>query len=145
MRLGSYYRAQILKLFDIKANGNRVLDVGCYDGYWLSTQKAKNKYALDIDVVKSYRNINYIKASALKIPFKSNYFDQVFAFDVLEHIESNEVLDLLLKINKLGTTVMLATHASELVNKIKKRVITLEKGQIILEQQDRMHRGQRCR
>ncbi len=46
-----------------------------------------------------------------------------------------EVLDLLLKINKLGTTVLLATHAAELVNKINKRVITIEGGQITLEQQ----------
>lgn len=46
-----------------------------------------------------------------------------------------EVLDLLLKINKLGTTVILATHAAELVNKIAKRVITIEGGQITLEQQ----------
>ena len=53
----------------------------------------------------------------------------------LDEINANEVLDLLLKINKLGTTVMLATHAADLVNKIKKRVITLEGGQIVIEQE----------
>jgi cell division transport system ATP-binding protein len=53
----------------------------------------------------------------------------------LDEVNAEEVLDLLLKINQLGTTVILATHASDLVNKIKKRVITLEGGQITMEQE----------
>jgi cell division transport system ATP-binding protein len=48
----------------------------------------------------------------------------------LDEINSNEILDLLHKINQLGTTVILATHARDLVNKIQKRVITLEKGRV---------------
>ncbi len=53
----------------------------------------------------------------------------------LDEVNANEVLDLLTKINKLGTTVILATHAADLVNKINKRVVTIEGGQITLEQQ----------
>jgi cell division transport system ATP-binding protein len=53
----------------------------------------------------------------------------------LDEINAGEILDLLLKINKLGTTVMLATHASEIVNKIQKRVVTIESGKIIREQE----------
>ena len=53
----------------------------------------------------------------------------------LDEVNANEVLDLLLKINQLGTTVILATHASDLVNKIKKRVITIEGGRITMEQE----------
>ena len=52
----------------------------------------------------------------------------------LDEVNANEVVDLLLKINQLGTTVVLATHAADLVNKIKKRVITIEGGKITLEQ-----------
>lgn len=52
----------------------------------------------------------------------------------LDEVNANEVLDLLLKINKLGTTVILATHAADLVNKIGKRVLTIEGGQITIEQ-----------
>jgi cell division transport system ATP-binding protein len=52
----------------------------------------------------------------------------------LDSINAWEILELLLKINKNGTTVILATHAKELVNTIKKRVITIEKGQIIYDQ-----------
>ena len=53
----------------------------------------------------------------------------------LDEVNSNEVLDLLLKINRMGTTVMLATHAADLVNKINRRVITLEEGHISMEQE----------
>ena len=49
----------------------------------------------------------------------------------LDKVNAMEILDLLQKINDLGTTVILATHASELVNKIKKRVIVLEEGKIV--------------
>lgn len=52
----------------------------------------------------------------------------------LDEVNANEVLDLLMKINKLGTTVILATHAADLVNKIGKRVLTIEGGQITIEQ-----------
>jgi len=53
----------------------------------------------------------------------------------LDEVNAAEVIDLLLKINELGTTVILATQASDLLNKIKRRVITIEGGQVTLEQQ----------
>lgn len=49
----------------------------------------------------------------------------------LDSINAMEILNLLKKINELGTTVLLATHAKELVDKMKKRVVVLEKGEII--------------
>jgi len=52
----------------------------------------------------------------------------------LDEINANEVIELLLKINELGTTVILATHAADLVNKIKRRVITIEGGKVTKEQ-----------
>jgi cell division transport system ATP-binding protein len=54
----------------------------------------------------------------------------------LDEVNSDEVLDLLMKINSLGTTVILATHAADLVNKVKKRVITIESGKITIEQKE---------
>lgn len=53
----------------------------------------------------------------------------------LDEINSFEILDLLRKINDLGTTVILATHARDLVNKIQKRVVTMENGRVTLEQE----------
>jgi len=53
----------------------------------------------------------------------------------LDEVNAAEVVNLLLKINQLGTTVILATHAADLVNKIKKRVITIEGGEITFQQE----------
>lgn len=53
----------------------------------------------------------------------------------LDEVNAKEVIDLLLKINELGTTVILATHAADIVNRINKRVITIEGGQVTLEQE----------
>ena len=52
----------------------------------------------------------------------------------LDPISSMEIMDLLLKINKLGTTVVLASHDREIVNKAEKRVIILEKGKIVSDE-----------
>ncbi|MFH2105060.1 MAG: cell division ATP-binding protein FtsE [Parcubacteria group bacterium] len=45
-----------------------------------------------------------------------------------------EIMEILLKINQMGTTVIIATHDRDIVNKINKRVITLEEGKIIRDQ-----------
>jgi cell division transport system ATP-binding protein len=52
----------------------------------------------------------------------------------LDSINAGEVIDLLLRINKFGTTVALVTHNREIVNMLKKRVITIDNGQIISDQ-----------
>lgn len=48
----------------------------------------------------------------------------------LDPASSLEIMQLLLKINKLGTTVILASHDKDIINKAAKRVIVLEKGRI---------------
>ncbi len=48
----------------------------------------------------------------------------------LDTINTREIVDLLKKINEFGTTVALVTHDREVVNALKKRVITLEDGKI---------------
>lgn len=46
-----------------------------------------------------------------------------------------EIIDILLKINDIeGTTVLLTTHNKEIVNNLKKRVVTLSKGKITKDQ-----------
>ena len=43
-----------------------------------------------------------------------------------------EIMKVIDDINKeLGTTIIMATHAKDIVNKMKKRVVTLDKGLII--------------
>ena len=52
----------------------------------------------------------------------------------LDAISTKDIIDLLLKINEFGTTVVLVTHNKEIVNAIKRRVVTMEKGKIIQDQ-----------
>ena len=42
-----------------------------------------------------------------------------------------EIIQLLLKINSMGTTVILATHNKDIVDKLNRRVIALESGRVI--------------
>jgi len=51
----------------------------------------------------------------------------------LDSENSMEILKLLLQINELGTTVILASHDRDIVNKAKKRVIVIEEGKIICD------------
>ena len=45
---------------------------------------------------------------------------------------SKEIMDVIESINKdLGTTIIMATHDSQIVNRMKKRVVVLEKGMLI--------------
>lgn len=49
----------------------------------------------------------------------------------LDTITAHEIIELLLKINKLGTTVVLVTHDPEIVNTLRRRVITVDHGTVI--------------
>lgn len=53
----------------------------------------------------------------------------------LDSINADEIIEILQKINKFGTTVVLVTHNREIVNKLRKRVITIENGLIVGDQQ----------
>lgn len=53
----------------------------------------------------------------------------------LDPYNALEIIKLLLKINDLGTTVVLATHNREIINRLEKRVITLEKGRVIRDEE----------
>lgn len=46
-----------------------------------------------------------------------------------------EIMDLLNDINRGGTTVLMATHAREIVDRMKRRVLALEKGVLVRDQQ----------
>ena len=53
----------------------------------------------------------------------------------LDPVNTWEILKLLLKINELGTTVILTTHNKDIVNSINKRVISIEDGRIIRDEE----------
>ena len=53
----------------------------------------------------------------------------------LDAINADEIIELLLRINNFGTTVVLVTHNKEIVNRLQKRVITMDNGVLISDQQ----------
>jgi cell division transport system ATP-binding protein len=54
---------------------------------------------------------------------------------------SLQVIELLEKINSLGTTVIMASHDEKLVDRLKKRVIRMEKGIIVSDKKGGKYRG----
>ena len=53
----------------------------------------------------------------------------------LDPINTWGIINLLMKINELGTTVILATHNKEIVNQLEHRVISMEDGKIIRDEE----------
>ncbi len=53
----------------------------------------------------------------------------------LDPYNTLEIIRLLLTINELGTTVVLSTHNREVINRLEKRVITLENGKLIRDEE----------
>ncbi|MBI5729219.1 MAG: ATP-binding cassette domain-containing protein [Candidatus Magasanikbacteria bacterium] len=49
----------------------------------------------------------------------------------LDSINTGEIIEILKKINEFGTTILLVTHNREVVNHLRRRVITLANGEII--------------
>jgi cell division transport system ATP-binding protein len=54
----------------------------------------------------------------------------------LDPYNTHEVISLLKKINKMGKTVILATHDKEIINKLGQRVISLGKGKVIRDDEN---------
>ncbi len=47
---------------------------------------------------------------------------------------ASEILDILTEINKIGTTIIMATHNAPIVNEMKKRTITLHDGKLVSDE-----------
>lgn len=54
----------------------------------------------------------------------------------LDPLISWEIIQLLLRINEMGVTVLMATHNAEVVTAVRRRVVALENGRIVRDQTD---------
>lgn len=54
----------------------------------------------------------------------------------LDKLTTQEIIDLLKKINDFGTTILVTTHNENIVNNLQKRVITLKNGRIVNDQKN---------
>lgn len=54
----------------------------------------------------------------------------------LDPINTHDVVEILKKVNSLGTTVLLTTHNKNVVDSIERRVVTLDQGRIIRDDKE---------
>ena len=54
----------------------------------------------------------------------------------LDPMNTWEIIKLLMKINELGTTVILATHSKDIVNTLGKRVVSLDEGRVVRDEKN---------
>ncbi|MFH1947388.1 MAG: cell division ATP-binding protein FtsE [Candidatus Magasanikbacteria bacterium] len=58
----------------------------------------------------------------------------------LDSVNTEEIIQILKKINEFGTTIVLVTHNRDVVNRLRKRVITIHDGKIISDEEDSKYR-----
>ena len=54
----------------------------------------------------------------------------------MDKLTTQEIIDLLKRINDFGTTILVTTHNENIVNNLQKRVITLKDGKIVNDQKN---------
>ena len=58
----------------------------------------------------------------------------------LDSLNTQEIIDILKKINEFGTTIVLVTHNREVVNQLRKRVVTIHEGKIVSDELEGRYR-----
>jgi glycosyltransferase involved in cell wall biosynthesis len=90
LRLGTIYRDEVLRILHKRPNFGRVLDVGCHDGYWLSTLTTSIRIGIDPQPISGAPGVDLVCADGRYPPFEKGTFDHVFALDVIEHIADDQ-------------------------------------------------------
>lgn len=91
-RIGTIYRINLIKHLGLDKACNRVLDIGCHNGYFLSKIEAHIKIGIDLSLPENRYEGLFVCADANYLPFKKECFDYIFAMDIIEHIEKDSLL-----------------------------------------------------
>ncbi|MBN2002114.1 MAG: class I SAM-dependent methyltransferase [Anaerolineae bacterium] len=105
----SYYRWLVAKTYMGMPTefADSVLDVGVNDGYFLSQIRAPYKLGVDISIL-THKNL--IQADAQRLPIADHSVSNIFAFDILEHIQNDTLLlSEIARVLSVGGTLWLST------------------------------------
>jgi cell division transport system ATP-binding protein len=58
----------------------------------------------------------------------------------LDTVNTEEIVEILKKINEFGTTILLVTHNRDVVNRLRRRVVTLSGGKITADEKEGKYR-----
>ena len=57
----------------------------------------------------------------------------------LDPVTTWEIIKLLVRVNEMGTTVIVATHNAEIVNALRRRVVHLDHGRVIRDEREGLY------
>ncbi|HWA36126.1 MAG TPA: class I SAM-dependent methyltransferase [Cyclobacteriaceae bacterium] len=135
-------RAEILRAYILRnwksKPGSRILNVGAATGgsiEWLGKIAPVTSLEFDaecVSFIKDTLKAEVIQGSILSLPFASNSFDLVVAFDVIEHVDDDvKALDELARVCSNGGTVLVTVPACmklwsdhDIINEHKRRYDT---------------------
>ena len=111
MHFASYYRWMVatrrLKL--PQRYQEPLLDIGTDQGHWLSMIEAPICIGVDLQAFRKSK-LALVQANALSLPFPGEFFGDVWAFDILEHIEDDKrLVEEALRVLRPGGMLWLST------------------------------------
>jgi|GEM_PF-6302888 len=92
---GKTIHKKLLVKFLGDVTNKKILEIGCGDGRYLKFLQERGAYVIGLDISDVALSLakkrgQVIKADARNLPFKSNVFDAVFSFGVVEHFDETQ-------------------------------------------------------
>lgn len=120
----------------------KVLEIGCGYGFFLEMIGKYSGQAVGIEKyldpagsVLNNKDIKFVKADAVKLPFRNESFDFVYSVDVIEHIDNDSefVKESLRVLKKNGTIIIGTPNRDRLSARIKKLLFRPNKYPLVIK------------